>query len=234
MSALVAVFSDIYVAVQGLLMIGSGAAEIDNWGPLAEYSKDNGLLPNLVELQCGKFDLQALSVFLLPSTRKLMIDKPPKEFGEKLDLVGARQLLEYVAPQCPGLCSLEFYPEPTEIPTPPQTFASLSSFKDLRRLVSTPVVIESSALQLVAQLPHLNSLLIAPNANGRHWDWSLCEPVPAGSFPTLGDLTLFLEKPQDATRFWELIPLGILKKLDLTILKAARDKSPFIPTLCRA
>ncbi|KAG8730192.1 hypothetical protein FRC10_003000 [Ceratobasidium sp. 414] len=212
--------------------IGSYAAAIDNWKPLAEYSKDNELLPNLVELRCETFDPQALSVFLLPSTRKLTID-PPEDSGKGLDTASTKQLLERTAHLCPSLRSLEFHPK-TTAPTPPETLTLLSSFKDLRRLVSTSVVLQPATLRLIAQLPHLDTLSIGSTADGGHWDSSSCEQVPPGGFPRLRDLTITLKNPQDAMQFWELIPLRTLTKLDLTILVAERDESPFIPTLCRA
>ncbi|KAG8734119.1 hypothetical protein FRC10_011937 [Ceratobasidium sp. 414] len=210
--------------------IGSYAAVIGNWKPLAVYSKDNELLPNLIELKCGKFDPQALSVFLLPSTRKLTID-PPEDSQQGLDMASTMRLLERTAHRCTNLRSLEFHP--TTTPVPPETLALLSSFKNLRRLVSTPIVLQSTTLQVVAQLPHLGTLSIESEADDGLWDPSLCEQVPADGFPALSDLTLRLETLEDATRFWELIPLGNLKKLDLTILVAG-DNSELIPTLCRA
>ncbi|KAG8726174.1 hypothetical protein FRC10_007410, partial [Ceratobasidium sp. 414] len=87
--------------------------EIENWEPLAEYSKDNELLPNLVELKCEKFDPQPLSVFLPPSTQKLTIGKLLENPWEQLDMARARQFLEHAAHRCPSLRSLEFHPEPT-------------------------------------------------------------------------------------------------------------------------
>ncbi|KAG8719671.1 hypothetical protein FRC08_002270 [Ceratobasidium sp. 394] len=215
--------------------IGTHATKIDNWKPLITYSKGNELLPNLVELKCGKFNLQALSAFLLPSTRKLTID-PPRDSGKQLDMASTRQLLEHVAHQCPDIHFLEFYPDPTaKTDTPPlsQTLALLSGFKNLRRLASTSVVIQPSVLQLVAQLPHLNTLSIGP-IGSPDWDSSSCEQVPTGGFPALNNLTLCLANLQDAKQFWELVPLGMLKKLDLTILVANRGKSEFISRLCRA
>ncbi|KAG9094013.1 hypothetical protein FS749_013299 [Ceratobasidium sp. UAMH 11750] len=222
--------------IKVLQVCGIGA---NTWELLAAYSNDNVLLPNLVELRCDEFEPEAFSVFLLPSTQRLTIDKPPKELARwnRLDMVNTKRLLEHAASRCPSLRSLEFYPEPIhiiDVPTPIQTFALLSNFKDLRRLVSTPVVIQSTALQLVAQLPCLTSLSIGPTEKSGHWDSSLCEPVPAGGFPALCDLTLCLENPQDVRRFWELIPLGMLKKLDLTIPEVTGDEPPFIPTLCQA
>ncbi|KAG9080718.1 hypothetical protein FRC06_006225 [Ceratobasidium sp. 370] len=204
--------------------------EINNWEPLVEYSKDNKLLPNLAEIKCEKFDPDPLSVFL-PSTRKLTIDS-----STQLNMADAQQLLEQTANLCPGLHSLEFYPETvkrTGTALLSHTFASLSSFKDLRHLVSTPVVIQSKALQLVAQLPHLNTLSIGLNEGDTHWDSSSCEPVPAGGFPALTDLTLHLDKIRDAMRFWELVPLGKLKRLNLA-LSADDDESPLISTICMA
>ncbi|KAG9073875.1 hypothetical protein FRC06_011095, partial [Ceratobasidium sp. 370] len=217
------------------LPIGSHMTAIDNWKPLAAYSKDNELLPNLVELDCGKFDLRAISVFLLPSTRKLTIG-PPGGPREQLDTAKTKQLLEHTAKICPGLRFLKFHSGPagrTDTPELSQTFALLSSFKDLRRLTSSPVVIQSEALQFVAQLPYLDTLSIGPCKGGTHWDSSLCEKVPADGFPALTDLTLHLDEPGDAMRFWELVPLGALKKLDLTLV-AGDDESPFISTICRA
>ncbi|KAG9073958.1 hypothetical protein FRC06_011032 [Ceratobasidium sp. 370] len=207
--------------------------EIHNWGPLVEYSKDNKLLPNLAEITCEKFDPDALSP-LLPSTRKLTID--PTYAQKRLDMTETQRILEHTANLCPGLRSLEFYPRTTKTTKTPalsQTFASLSSFKDLRRLASTPAVIQSNALQLVARLPRLDTLSIRSCGNGRRWDSSLCEKVSPGGFPALTDLTLHLDTPGDATRFWELVPLGKLKKLDLTLL-ARDDESPFISTICTA
>ncbi|KAG9080717.1 hypothetical protein FRC06_006224 [Ceratobasidium sp. 370] len=206
---------------------------IENWEPLVEYSKDNELLPNLAEITCERFDPDALSPFL-PSTRKLTI---VLTYARKcLDMTETQRILEHTANLCPGLRSLEFYPrttKTTETPALSQTFASLSSFKDLRHLASTPAVIQSNALQLVARLPHLDTLSIRSYENGGRWDSSLCEKVSPGGFPTLTDLTLHLDTPGDAMRFWELVPLGKLKKLDLTLL-ARDDESPFISTICTA
>ncbi|KAG9076755.1 hypothetical protein FS749_011419 [Ceratobasidium sp. UAMH 11750] len=228
------------------------AADIDNWEPLVTYSKNNELLPNLVELECEEFDLQAISVFSSGSTQQITIKGPPRadsdgsdlddsdepEVPRKgLDITGTRQFLEHAAYKCPNLRSLEFHPESNEIIDAPrslQTFTFLSNFRHLRRLVSSPVVLQSAALQLIAQLPSLNTLSIRPNERGGHWNSSLCEQVPTGSFPALGDLTLGLRTPRDAGRFWELIPLHTLKHLDLTITSRSRqDASEFIPALCR-
>ncbi|KAG8693465.1 hypothetical protein FRC08_009095 [Ceratobasidium sp. 394] len=228
------------------------AADIDNWEPLVVYSKNNELLPNLVELECEEFDLQVISVFSSGSTQQITIKRPPgadsddsdsddsdePEVPRKgLDITGTRQFLEHAAYKCPNLRSLEFHPESNEIidmPTLLQTFTFFSNFKDLRRLVSTPVVLESDALRLIAQLPSLNTLSIRPNECSRYWNSSLCEQVPAGSFPALGDLTIRLGTPRAAGRFWELIPLHTLKNLDLAITSpSVQDASDFIPVLCR-
>ncbi|KAG9093822.1 hypothetical protein FRC06_011368 [Ceratobasidium sp. 370] len=226
------------------------AVEVYNWKPLTTYSKKNELLPNLIKLECEEFDLQTISIFLSSSTQTLTIDGPTGKYSDDsddsggpqvshqgLDMASTRQLLEHTAQKCPNLHSLEFHPESSEIvdtPTSLQTFTFLSSFKHLRHLVSTPVVIQSAALQLVAQLPNLSTLSIKPNECSGHWDPSLCELVPASGFPALSDLTLLLEEPQDTKQFWELIPFRALKNLDLAITSRSRyDEPEFIPVLCQ-
>ncbi|KAG8735388.1 hypothetical protein FRC10_010668 [Ceratobasidium sp. 414] len=200
-------------------------AEVQNWEPLIAYSKENELLPNLIKFQCEGFHAQAHSVFLPHSTREINI---ATRYPEDMDIADTSQVLQHAAHKCPGLYSLEFHPGPnTDVST---SMEALSNFKHLGHLVSTPIVLQSSALQTVARLPRLTTLSIKPNNRG-HWDSSLCEQVPAGGFPVLSDLTLHLKKPQDAKRFWELLPLGVLKKLDLT-LEVPSDNSEFISTLC--
>ncbi|KAG8729166.1 hypothetical protein FRC10_004195, partial [Ceratobasidium sp. 414] len=232
--------------------IGDHATDIVNWEPLAAYSKNNELLPNLVKLECEEFDPHTVSVFLSSSVQKVTVGGPSGEDSDGsdsdsdvplvprkvLDITSTAQLLEYTAQKCPDLHSLEFHPESDEIvdtPTYLQTFTLLSSFKHLRRLTSTPMLLESAALQLVAQLPSLDTLSAEPNEHSGHWNPSLCEQVPAGGFPALNDLTLCLEGPWDAEKFWELIPLQALKTLALTIDSYPDDnESRFIPVLCRA
>ncbi|KAG8735389.1 hypothetical protein FRC10_010669 [Ceratobasidium sp. 414] len=155
--------------------IRKNVAKIDNLELLVTYSKNNKLLPNLVELECEEFDLHTISVFLSSSTQKVTISGPsgkdsvgsdpgasddpdvPQVPRKAQDTSSTVQLLEYTAQECPNLRSLEFHPESDEIvdaPTSLQTFTILSGFKHLRSLTSTPVVLESAALQLVAQLPN--------------------------------------------------------------------------------
>ncbi|KAG8712126.1 hypothetical protein FRC08_014999 [Ceratobasidium sp. 394] len=203
------------------------SAHLQNWEPLIAYSKDNELLPNLIEFECDGSGPEALSVFLPRSTRKVTIVRP---YPKPHPIADTRQILEHAVHKCPGLYSLEFHPMST---TDADTSVEvLLSFKRLGHLVSTPIVLQSTGLQTVARLPRLNTLSIKPAGSG-HWDSSLCEQMPADSFPVLSDLTLCLEKPRDATQFWVLIPLRMLKKLDLTITAPHGDNSEFISTLCR-
>ncbi|KAG9074625.1 hypothetical protein FS749_013790 [Ceratobasidium sp. UAMH 11750] len=203
--------------------------ETHNWEPLVAYSKDNELFPNLVEFFCAEFHPQALSVFLPHSTRKVTIESP--RYPKQLDMADTRQNLEHIARQCPGLYTLEFHPESNMTADDLMSMHVLSSFKNLGHLVSTPIILHSAALRVVAQLPSLQTLSIGSTWSSGDWDSSLCEQIPVGGFPALSNLTLQLKKPQDAKRFWELIPLGVLKKLVLTL--DGPDKFEFIPTLCR-
>ncbi|KAG8729479.1 hypothetical protein FRC10_003862 [Ceratobasidium sp. 414] len=246
-------------------VLRNNGVKIDNLEPLAAYSKNNELLPNLVGLECQGIDLHTSSIFLSGLTREVTIGRPltedsadsdlddpadpsdsdgsdgsdvPKVPRKGLGTASTRQLMERAAHKCPNLRSLEFYPEYNKITDPAtslQTFSSFSSFKHLRRLVSTPAVIQSTALQLIAQLPNLHTLSIEPSGHSGHWDPSLCEQIPAGSFPALTDLTLRLKESRDAKQFWELVPLRALKNLSLTIIAPSDNGEPqFIPALCRS
>ncbi|KAG9090132.1 hypothetical protein FRC06_001203, partial [Ceratobasidium sp. 370] len=147
-----------------------------------------------------------------------------------------------IARTCPGIRLLDFHPKLHE---PANTvvaqskllrdFAALPSFQNLRFLISTPVILQSPVLELVAQLPCLKRMTIQPNYPGANWDPSSCQQLPPGSFPALDTLVLSLGTSRDANRFWELIPLPNLKDLDLTMESVANDNElQFIPTLCRA
>ncbi|KAG8709303.1 hypothetical protein FRC08_018423, partial [Ceratobasidium sp. 394] len=204
--------------------------ETHNWEPLVAYSKDNELFPNLVEFFCAEFHPQALSAFLpRDSTCKVTIESPC--YPKHLDMADTKKNLEHIALQCPGLYSLEFHPESDTTTDDLMLMHVLSSFKNLGHLVSTPTILHSAALQVVAQLPCLHTLSIDSYFSG-YWDSSSCEQVPVGGFPALSNLMLRLRNSQDAKQFWEFIPLGMLKKLVLTI-EDPDDEFEFISTLCR-
>ncbi|KAG8735387.1 hypothetical protein FRC10_010667, partial [Ceratobasidium sp. 414] len=116
-------------------------SNVHDWEPLVAYSENNELLPNLVELECSDFHSQALSVFPSRSTQKVTIATP--SYPQTLDMAGIRPILEHVAHKCPGLYSLEFHPKPNTATDALTSMQVLSSFKDLRRLVATPVVVQS-------------------------------------------------------------------------------------------
>ncbi|KAG8682056.1 hypothetical protein FRC08_015210 [Ceratobasidium sp. 394] len=96
------------------------------------------------------------------------------------------------------------------------------------------MIIQSPVLELVAQLPCLECLVVYTIYPGAKWDPSRCQQLPPGSFPALESLTAELRSPHDAKRFWELIPLPNLKELELDMGPSTDDNElQFIPTLCR-
>ncbi|KAG9121453.1 hypothetical protein FRC07_002587 [Ceratobasidium sp. 392] len=178
-------------------------------------------------------------MFLSGSIRVVKIND-----GHLASGISTSVILEHIANKCPNLSKLEFYcnlDEPTDgdgsEDTSLRTFASLSSFQRLRHLISTPIMIQSSALRLLAELPNLKDLWIKTESDTPPWDPSLCEQLPPGSFPVLESLSINLETCRDVRRFWEIVPLATLEKAYVSIKSTSDDdegEGEFIPTLCQS
>ncbi|KAG9118337.1 hypothetical protein FRC07_007203 [Ceratobasidium sp. 392] len=177
-------------------------------------------------------------MFLSDSTRVVKIND-----GHLAGEISTSVILERIANKCPNLSKLEFYcnldestdgdgPEDTSL----RTFASLSGFQRLRHFISSPIMIQSSALRLLAQLPNLSELWIKTTPDTPPWDSSLCQRLPPGSFPALKSLSINLETCRDVKKFWELVPLPTLEAAYVTIKSKGDDdegQGEFIPTLCQ-
>jgi hypothetical protein len=220
---------------------------LHNWDSLITYSQTRELLPNLVELSFYPNNLQPefpwLLAFASRSSRIVKLYKPSNP--QLLDASTTGTLLQNLASRCPNLWELEFYSEPDYSDDDesedisqsgrPHVFAPLGTFHRLYRLTSTPAVIQSQALQLLAQLPNLNTLWIRADSHVIPWDPSLCEPLPVGAFPALDNCSLDFETSRDVRAFWELVPLAILTGAYISIHSISDgDECQFIPILCRA
>ncbi|KAG8719674.1 hypothetical protein FRC08_002273 [Ceratobasidium sp. 394] len=217
---------------------GAYSLKVRNWEPLISYSQTTQLLPNLVESSCSQAGSRSCFVFLSHSTRVLKVYK----YSGPSDGVTTSELLGHVANKCPNIRELEYHcelDEPIEGESAEnrslRTFASLPAFRNLCCLVSSPAIIQSSALQLLSQLPKLADLWIRAESGIRPWVSSLREQLPPGSFPALKTLSVDFEKSGDVKKFWEFIPLAGLEKAYISIgLIGDGDQSEFIPTLCQA
>ncbi|KAG8717472.1 hypothetical protein FRC09_014226 [Ceratobasidium sp. 395] len=158
------------------------------------------------------------------------------------DNASTSKVFQHIAQECPNISQLEFCCELDELAdgnntedSSLRTFASLSTgFQNLWSLVSSPVIIQSSALQMLARLPNLTNLWIRAQSDTTPWNSSLCEQLPPSSFPALKSLRIDLETCRDVKRFWELIPLANLEWATVSIASTSEVGDEFIPTLCRA
>ncbi|KAG9114059.1 hypothetical protein FRC07_007698 [Ceratobasidium sp. 392] len=212
----------------------SRTADICDWESLEIYAKKKELLPNLIDFHCSPVDLEVVSVFLSRSTKCITTqEKHCSKTSAGLIIAAART--------CPGLCSLEFYPQPHEQGTSQLLyifdFVCLSAFKSLRTLISTPVILQDAILQVVAQLPELSRLVIQDFGIATEWNPPLRTKLSGDyNFPALEDLSIPFANSRDIKKFWELVPLSKLETLLLNIHDVGPGKNPqdFIKTICQA
>ncbi|KAG8702272.1 hypothetical protein FRC09_004821 [Ceratobasidium sp. 395] len=213
-----------------------GGIEVRNWDSLVSFSAKAELLPNLVGFYSSSLNLEMISAFLPQSTQHIVIEGAHR-------LMSFARALEMAAQTCTGTCSLEFFPQSRNQvdpdmaqPSPLYNFNFMSMFQNLHALTSTPMMLESPVLQLVAQLPSLSKLVIQDYEDGTHWRLSSHMQLPKDSFPALAILCIQFSNTRDAKKFWELMPPIGLKILSLAVRSVDDDDGglQFIPALCRA
>ncbi|QRV97324.1 hypothetical protein RhiJN_25343 [Ceratobasidium sp. AG-Ba] len=186
------------------------------------------LLPNLRTLHFHTFDWQGFSILLSPSLKVVKCGR--KTLGPIL----CTSILAMLLQKCPNVCSLELYPKNEAIysdddsedeATSVYTFASLVSFNAIDSLESTSAVIQGSMLELLGSLPHLRSLTVRVvcRTTPENWDPSECDPLSREAFPKLTKVYLDLGTSEQVKRFWELVPLGLLKDVQVFIYERGEE-----------
>lgn len=145
-----------------------------------------------------------VAMFLSPTLLDVELGYYGASWGLGLDCSTALDLLEEISLRCPSLRRLRFYPREDvndfEFGTRAAIVSQqrldmlasfrlqLSSFRDLRTLESSVLVLRPGILSALGELPHLETLLI--NGNDRE-PRILDLTLPVSSFPSLRNLGLW-------------------------------------------
>ncbi|KAF8596217.1 hypothetical protein BDV93DRAFT_77190 [Ceratobasidium sp. AG-I] len=170
------------------------------WSWLINYTKQRPLLPNLRHLIFDSSTLPSglfwVNVFLFPTL--LSIQDHASLCRRTLSYNVAASFLSNISARCPVLHELSLFPDCDEGETEPWVLnpsvllfhPHLSSLRNLRTLCTTMIIFNGAALQVLGELPQLDTLKIRKLENSDFDIPISSATLPADAFPALRNLCL--------------------------------------------
>ncbi|KAF8609086.1 hypothetical protein BDV93DRAFT_504533 [Ceratobasidium sp. AG-I] len=196
-----------------------------SWDLLLSRVPTRPLLPNLRALaikpsfkQSSTRFIEYVDAFLCPTLSGI---RTSWDWNQWINPFEARSLMVRMTATCPGLTKLNILPGNSRHPenllsfslySPVSIFTPLSQFRDLRVLHSSSAVLNPEVLQLLGNLPCLESLavysLCTDNENWEDDDIPIANlTLPNNSFPSLRNLKIDCVPGAVVSKLWQTPPL---------------------------